>query len=335
MIVNKPRNNNDTALEDNGLNHNLPLHHATDMSYFLQRIRLAEISRGIVDNYYANISSMPGEWDGASSYASISIMMDEELKQFLKDLPSFFKLETYTNKTLAALCRNTIFIQAYMINSLVNTQRCKLALGFITTYPKYPGSAYQRARQACLEAAQNMIRAEEQLEGSRHPFTQVRLRLSGMMYGVFLAGIALLMMMNTIPTQKQQANEDNNNNADIRGVDVAKALRIIESIKGHSLAAANLHEALTQMLARHGQRTQQKGDQSEPSCLPPISSASQPFAQPPQPTSGPIVLGDENQPPAPWTTSPLPPSQGLEELMDMESFQWDELVSGMDTSGFF
>ncbi|KAK3389309.1 hypothetical protein B0H63DRAFT_537122 [Podospora didyma] len=346
MIVAKPRNSNDAGVEDNGPNHIFPLYQETDMSYFLQRICLAEICCGIAD-IYPFIGCMSRKRNGASSHASILTMMDEELRQFLKDLPSILKLDTYDNKTPATLGSNTIFIQAYMINSLANTQRCKLALGFLKKHPNYPGPPYQRVRKACLEAAQNMIRAEAQLERSQHPFTQVRLRLSGMMYGVFLAGVALLMITQTAPTETQQENDDDNidENVEIRREQVSEALRIIESIKGHwpSPAAADLHQALTQVLARQGHQNQQKEGPRTPrlgSPLAPVASQQLPGQIGPS-ESRPTAIGDENQLPSTWEVSPRRELREAEEMMDMEdpmdveSFEWDELISDLDELGLF
>ncbi|POR31517.1 Rsm22-cox11 tandem protein 1, mitochondrial [Tolypocladium paradoxum] len=74
MMVKKPCNINDVDLFEKGLRLDLPISQPTDLSYFLQRIRLAETSRGIVDHNYMAVAS-----SGGPGYDAHVMAIDAEL----------------------------------------------------------------------------------------------------------------------------------------------------------------------------------------------------------------------------------------------------------------
>ncbi|KAJ4369886.1 hypothetical protein N0V83_005650 [Neocucurbitaria cava] len=248
MMVEKPHNINDIDLTASGLQLDLPLSQPTDMSYFLQRIRLAEISRNIVDHNLMALTS-----PSRPSYYAHVTSMDFELDQMIHNMPTFFQLESYelssdSNKT------SGIFIQAYLLNSLVHTQRCKLHLAYLTSRPN-GNPAYVSSREACLKSARRIIRAEAQLLRSQHSFVQVRLRLAAILHSIFVAGIVLLM---DACVSRPNMLED-----EILEGDLAEALRIIQDASNYSLAAAKLHGSLMEILAKHRDRQQQRGHQAK------------------------------------------------------------------------
>ncbi|KAI4630034.1 uncharacterized protein J4E87_003225 [Alternaria ethzedia] len=110
--VNKPLNINDIDLLATGPQPSLPLSQQTDMSYFLQRIRLAEISRTLVDQ----LTSDPFQ---RSAYL---MAMDNQLVQLIHETPAFFLLD-YCDTTFLSEKPNHVFIQAYFLNTLIHTQR--------------------------------------------------------------------------------------------------------------------------------------------------------------------------------------------------------------------
>lgn len=348
MAVNKPRNINDVDLLDDGLHPQLPISHPTDMSYFLQRVRLAEISRGIVDhNHMAGTCS-----EGTSHYPHVTDM-GFELDRMIQDIPSFFDLDSYDctpgSKT------SGIFIQAYMLNSVIHTQRCKLHLTYLTSGPSNT-SAYATSREKCLRSARQLIRAEAQLENAQHPFVRIRLRLSGILYGVFMASIVLLIDACVNGTCSLQD--------EIYHGEVAEALRMVENARGYSLAAANLHESLKQVLANHrAQQQQQLQRHQTPVASIPLSleetsapATAAPVMNTPNVHQSPDLLGlanpthpvarevdrashmdtIPNQLPA-ASSQPAYDRQlaeSLEELMDMDGFQWGDLFSDLGSSSF-
>jgi hypothetical protein len=83
----------------------------------------------------------------------------------------------------------------------------------------------------------------------------VRLRLSGILYGVLVAGIVLLMDSRLYAGGGDEMDAEDGDD-DVRRGDAAEALRIIEGARGHSLAAERLYDGLIGVLARH--RAQQQ-----------------------------------------------------------------------------
>ncbi|RAQ63001.1 hypothetical protein COH20_012724 [Aspergillus flavus] len=154
-------------LLDAGLHLDSPISQPTEMSYFLQRLRLAEIPRGIVDHTPMAVTSA-----GGASYYTHVTAIDFELDQMIHDIPSFFHLDTY--KCSSDSTTSGIFIQAYLPSSVIHTQRCKLYLTYsrilhpdrTTTWPTRP-------HETCLKSARQLIRAEAQLERAQHPFVQM------------------------------------------------------------------------------------------------------------------------------------------------------------------
>jgi hypothetical protein len=236
MIVNKPRNIDDAELVEDESDFEVPQDQPTSMSYFLQRLRLAEISRSIVDH---NLVSTTGL--GRPNYYTHIMAMDFELNQFINKTPRFFQLDSYEPFSTSSRSSN-VYIQAYMLNSHVHTQRCKLHLAYLTSGLS-DNPAHAASRNTCLQSAQHIIRAEQQLLGSGHSFVRIRLRLAAILYSVFMASIVLLMdaCINR-PTPMQDVGID--------GV-AAEALEILEDIRSHSLAAAKLLESLLQVVSRY------------------------------------------------------------------------------------
>ncbi|OOO13671.1 hypothetical protein COH20_012725 [Aspergillus flavus] len=125
---------------------------------------------------------------------------------------------------------------------------------------------------------------------------------------------------------------------EIRYGEVAEALRILEDARSHSLAAANLLQSLMQVLEKHRAYTTpvmsvataqmyQRPDTLSLSGTPnPVdANRSGPLGAVPDQT--PVTTGQSSY------GNQL--AQSLEELVDIDGFQWDDLFSGMDGSTFF
>ncbi|KAF1993363.1 hypothetical protein P154DRAFT_381426, partial [Amniculicola lignicola CBS 123094] len=236
MTVNLPLNINDIDIGPGGMSAESPATEPTDMSYFLERLRLAEVSRSIVDHSLMSATSL-----GRPSYYTQVMAMDFELDQLIKNMPAFFQLANYEHVSDPSRA-SSIFIQAYMLNSLMHTQRCKLHITYLTSESK-DNPACAASRDICLKSAKQITRAETQLLRSRHPFVRVRLRLAAILYSIFMASIILLMdvcVHRPASLQRELFNGD-----------VAGALKILKDARSHSLAAAKLFESLMQVVARH------------------------------------------------------------------------------------
>jgi len=356
MAVNKPRNIDDADLIDGELGPDFPVTQPTEMSYFLQRILLAEIARGTVDQRHDSVAAKVS--DELCRHVHV-MAMDAELSRMTHRMPSFLRLDSY--ERISDPTTGRLFVQAYLLNSILHTQRCKLHLSYLASGPNRSNPAYASSRETCLASARQILRAELQMEKAQHPFALIRVRLTGILYGVFIAGIVLLMDACVNGTGSQQ-HEDGRGEA-------ADALRIIEKARSHSPAAAILYESLMRVLAEHRaqqQQLQQKrqsyGADGLPPPPPPGSSAPpacaskgsmrQTSLESPQYMPVPFqaaVRGLENslgvdtlscisQGQQAVTTIEPPPyndqlAQNLEELMEFNDFQWDALYSvGVSTS---
>jgi hypothetical protein len=340
MTVNKPRNINDVDLVDNEDLRELPASMPTEMSYFLQRVRLAEISRTIVDHNLMSMTSL-----GQPSYYAHIMAMDFELDQLINNMPAFFQLCTYERTSDSN--NASVFIQAYLLNSLMHSQRCKLHITYLTSEPS-TNPAHAASRDTCLQSARRIIRAERQLLRSQHPFIRVRLRLAAILYSVFMASIVLLMdvCVNRPASLQEEINDG----------DVAEALRIIEDAGTYSLAAAKLLESLTQILAKHRvQRqhsvppalsTMQLDGAPSIGSLPRMATSVAHTHQSHDPSAFPanVSLVDDNYLSRGSGSGPFTeqgpatrniPRPSLENNVYLDSVEWNELFSDVVSSSFF
>jgi hypothetical protein len=345
MSVKRPRNINDVDLTDHGVNVDLPISHPTDMSYFLQRISVAEIARRMVDHHQDN-SGEESNPCSSRTYAQV-MTIDAELEQLIHELPPFLHFDNLkeTQDTAGA----GIFIQAYFLNSNLNIQRCKLHLGYLASKPS-ESLAYVYSRDACLRAARRLVRGEMQLERSQHVFARMRLRLTGILFGVFMAGIVLLM---DACVNGSGAVQDEIRNGE--GGEAAEALRIIEDARSQSVAAANLYQSLMQMLAmfraqKEKQQPQKQQQDAELHASDMNASVYQldpgsqtPMSHPAAPIGARIAWnGDpgpshmqESSADSQYSLNHSQLFRTIEELTNFDGFQWDDLFSEMDASSLF
>lgn len=350
MKVNKPRNLGDGQLLDNAAHFDLPTSEATETSYFLQRIRLAEVSRNIADQNNGAANSI-----GSNPLHAVVTAMDAELKLMASEIPPFLDISHYNNDG-GSERETDNFIFAYMLNSIVHTQRCKLHLIYLTGGLDRDDNdtAYNFSRATCLESARHIIRGEVQLRQSQHPFVLVQVRLTAILYGVFVANIVLLM---DICVNRPESLEHELLNGDVR-----TALRMMEHAKSHSLAAAKLHACLMRIIAKHraniwkaglrdskSQRRQSFGNTSNsPGALlnknnlshrvTRVSETPTPMSAlcPPPPDDycnsfhhghGNALLND--------CSAPSHTLYSAGDFLDAEGVNWDDLLSSVASSSFF
>jgi hypothetical protein len=328
MIVNKPRNLDDIRLAEDDPNFEMPTSQPTSMSYFLQRLRLAEISRSIVDH---NLVSTTGL--GRPNYYTHIMAMDFELNQFISQTPRYFQLDSYEPFSTSSRASN-FYIQAYMLNSHVHTQRCKLHLAYLTSGPN-DNPAHAASRHTCLQSARHIIRAERQLLGSGHSFVRIRLRLAAILYSVFMASIVLLMdacVNRPISVQDEGLDDD-----------AAEALKILEDIRSHSLAAAKLLESLLQVVSRYRGSQHSTSDRACTSLQDARCSSTSVYSK----DMGSACVHREHE--------PLPTNRGVshgaftdqtpqhddflmdgqQDAMDPDHLEWNDLFSDLASASFF
>ena len=236
MVVKKPLNINDEVLNDGMSRIEQPLSQPTEMSYSLQRIRLAEISRSIVDRTAPIL--------GHASGPSLDIVMDidTELQSLINDIPPFFSMsivdlsEIYQLDTSQAA---KIAHQGYTFHSFVYAQRCKLHFAFFSR--GFGDPTFACSRDLCLQSARHVVRTQSRLESSDLCIA-TRFKSLGLLLGVFMASIVLLVDLchnQSSPQQEERRGE------------IAGAFKTLEEARHESETAAKFLESLMHILRKH------------------------------------------------------------------------------------
>lgn len=237
MATNRPRNINDEDLTSGSATLELPLSEPTSMSYFLQRIRLAELSREVTDRLPLRLSVSK-----ATTHSQI-MDIDAKFEQFVQQIPTFFCLDGGSLEEIAELNARRapgIIIQRYILNNLVHAHRCKLHVHYLALGLSDP--VYAQSREICLYSARMIIRAERMLEKENVPFVWTRLRFSGTLYCVVMASIVLLL---DVCLNKNTGDEDE------RKREVADACNILGTAKKQSVMAEKLLDSLMRVLKKY------------------------------------------------------------------------------------
>lgn len=236
MTVKKPLNVNDEELVDGMSRIEQPISQPTAMSFSLQRIRLSEISRSIVDR----TALIAADANGPSH--DIVMDIDTELQLLKNDIPPFFLMSTVDLTKIYQLDQSQaakIVHQGYMLHSLLYTQRCKLHFPYFSR--GFVDSAYAPSRELCLQSARLIIQTELQLESSGVCMA-IRYKFLGLLLGVFMASIVLLMDLCHNKSSSQQEKQ--------RG-EIADAFRILEEARYESETAAKFLDSLMHVLRKH------------------------------------------------------------------------------------
>lgn len=239
----KPCNVDDAELYDGMPNIDKPISQPTEMSYFLQRIRLGEMCRDLIDR--TPLGATPNE-----NMAHVDVMnVDAQFQKVLDELPDFFKLEAAekTNNNGAAIPHGQqslttgIVAQRYILHSLLHSHRCKIHLPYIAKAQSNPRYSY--CREACLEAARQIIRTERLLEREAVQFVTTRFRISGVLQAIFIAAIAFLLDM---CFQSDRGHCD-----PVSKAELLDACSILEEAKNHSPMTASLLESLNNVVQKY------------------------------------------------------------------------------------
>lgn len=189
MAVQKPYNANDEDIVDGQEIIDRPLEEATSVSYLLQKTRLAELFYSLSKDD-GSINSIPGE----AEYLKV-MEEDMKLRQFMRELPSFFRLENIGS--LSKLPRSDIrrssdiTIQRYLLNMIFYGQICKLHLPYLARGTVNPGFAY--SHDSCLKAAQRIIYIEHQMRAENTTFVLFRQRMNIKFRSIFIACVVFVL----------------------------------------------------------------------------------------------------------------------------------------------
>ncbi|KHN97818.1 uncharacterized protein MAM_04207 [Metarhizium album ARSEF 1941] len=319
MAVRKPRNVND---EEIGSGSEAPDHDTeepTCVSYFLQRIRLAEVCHDLLDRSPFILLSPE-----TSDYRKVK-EVDAKFKQFISDMPSFFSMRSTSLKDLPlddSRCSRNITLQRYTLNLLLQRQLCKLHLPYLARGAVEPSFAY--SREMCLKSARMIIQVEHQLRKENLAYVSVRQRMNIVLRSVFIATIALVL---------NACLGGDGDDSTPSGEEVADAWRILEEARDQSPVASKLLELSLQVLKKHRGSHPALDAVKDHAAAKGRSLASSP---PMTPDSGHRNDGTNGMVP-PQTnieseTAYLEQQwQVLQGRMDLDAIDWDRLFWGLDS----
>jgi hypothetical protein len=239
MVVRRPCNINDEDIIDGQEIVDRPLEEATSVSYLLERTRLAVLFYDLGDSDKPmNSTSEEAEY--------LKVMeADMKLRQFMKELPSFFRLENSSNLSKlppSDIRRSSnITIQRYMLNMIFYGQICKLHLPYMARGTVNPGFGY--SHDSCLKAAQQIIYIEHQMRADNSTFILFRQRMNIKFRSIFIACVVFVLdgcLVNSTEggTMGNKAT-------------MADAWKILHEAKGRSPMASELLHLSMQILQKY------------------------------------------------------------------------------------
>ncbi|KIX07653.1 uncharacterized protein Z518_02306 [Rhinocladiella mackenziei CBS 650.93] len=256
MCVNIPCNVNDSDLTHDKPPVNLPLSEPTTMSYYIQRIKLADICRNVVD-----VMPLNGRDLALVDYQDV-IALDDKFEAFFQELPVFF--QTDEKSRLAAepiMCQYpALQVQRYALRMIADTRRCKLHQPFLIRGSVDPNYAY--SREISLKSARSCIRVWRLHEKEYQSILVASVKLTGVVHHVFMATIVLVMDL----CFNKTAGDDAERKAEVR-----EACKILEDVKCQSRMAHEFLESLMDILRTHKVRLHNNpppGDSTEEGILP-------------------------------------------------------------------
>lgn len=236
MRVRLPRNIDDEVLDRGNTTEDLPLTHPTPMSYPLQRVRLGEISRSVIDSLRFGLSD-PSEYD----YNQV-LQLDRRVQHFIEDLPIFLSMEPENmRKSRYIIERNPFFaMQRYIINIGAQSVRCKLHQPFLVHGNDQ--SQFTQSAETCISAAMHVININKAVTQDDSPYIPRQLKITGLLHHMFLATVVLVMDL---------CFNGLNGADDPRNAEVLSAIRMLEAARGESLSVQKFLDSLTEALKKH------------------------------------------------------------------------------------
>lgn len=233
--VNLPRNIDDKGLIYGRSLVEEPLSKPTTMSYYIQRIKLADICRRVVD-------LMPLSGVSTSVDYQQIIALDAKFQAFFDELPTFLKVdEKSRHETEEIMCHSPqLKIQRYALGMIARTRRCKLHQPFLIR--RSVESHYTYSRDISINSARCVIRLKRQVEKELDSVYVVNVKLHGVVYHVFMATIVLVMDL---------CFNRNEGNDDVRKSEVAEACTILEEAASQSCLAREFLQSLMDIMRKH------------------------------------------------------------------------------------
>ncbi|EXJ85152.1 hypothetical protein A1O3_05827 [Capronia epimyces CBS 606.96] len=209
MRVNLPRNVEDEDLVHDDPPIDRPLSEPTTMSYYIQRLKLADICRSVVD-------VMP-LCSFLIDYQDV-IALDRKFEDFFDNLPIFLKTDDKSRLESEAIMRKHphMRIQRYILGTMGLIRRCKLHQPFLIRRPTE--GHYNYSRNVSLQCARSVLGLKRLLDAEHVSTLNATIRPGVLAYPIFMATIVLVMDL----CFNRNEGDDAARNAEVR--DACKAL---------------------------------------------------------------------------------------------------------------
>lgn len=235
MLVKRPRNVDDENLaQDPSLDP--PISSPTTMSYYLQRINLADLCRSVADTIpmlNVDISTI--------DYKDI-ITLDRRFEALLEGLPYFLKTDEHNRKRSEDIMLRypQMRAQRFSFAMVALTRRCKLHQPFLIRGSVH--QEYKYSREISLKSARSVIKMKRLVEQEPGTLFGVDVKLTGVSHHIFMATIVLVTDLCF-----NRGREDDEE----RKVEVIEALKILEEAKCRSSIVSTFVESLESVLRKH------------------------------------------------------------------------------------
>ena len=201
-MVKQPSNVNDEDITVAGVQPERSRTDLTTMSFFLNRVKLADICRNIVD-------SMPSRFlsPGSEDYATV-MDADRALRNHIQEVPIFLRLDPesllQSKKLEAERPDIPISLHRLGIHFTVHSRLCHLHRPFHQKSLTDPAYAYSRT--LCLSSAETVLDLREQMDEVQGPVVLKAERSWISMQHVFLAAMSLAMEVAWNPNDPASPN---------------------------------------------------------------------------------------------------------------------------------
>ncbi|EAW12259.1 fungal specific transcription factor domain-containing protein [Aspergillus clavatus NRRL 1] len=187
MNVQEPLNIDDINLQEAAGMSSPAMSTPTEMSYTLQRLKLAVVCREITDaTTYEHMHSVD------VSYHKI-LDLDRKLHQAYNELTDFFRLDSVSRRRFASLyqSRPTIAWQRCLLHQAYHSRFCRLHRLYFIRGARDP--AYSYSHVICLQSARKVIETKRIMDEDDPKFMPPTSVVWSVMHHVFMAAVILLM----------------------------------------------------------------------------------------------------------------------------------------------
>lgn len=186
MNVQKLANIDDIIPDSKEKDYSLPTSTPTKMSYSLERLKLAEVCREIVDaTAYEHLRGREVSYDKV-------LELDRKLQQAY-DFPAFFRLDAVSRQQYGPLYqdRPSIAWQRCLLHQAYHSRLCRLHRQYLVRGARNPTYSYSHV--VCLQSARKVLEMKRIMDEDGPTFMPPSSVVWSVMHHVFMAAVILLM----------------------------------------------------------------------------------------------------------------------------------------------